>query len=311
MLRWRSLLSFSTPLRYRGIARDLQPSPLQVRVGRVGRGDRGRDGRLPAAGARGLDLVVLPGHRHRLADGARQQAARARRRALHDRAPVLRRGILRLRGRRDRRRDRARDLGRRLERAEEATRDRRDARPLHHLRLRPGRPPCRRGAPCLGRAVRRPRLQRTGARGREGAQRALRRRQRDRGRRPGRGRARPRTRARGRLRLRLGQPLHHALGPGRASRPADRRPRLRRGGREEARARRRRPGRASVRDRRADDGDVRGEAAGGGVPPGRLGRERRRPPARGDRGHRSGRPGGSHDRRAARSAIAPARPSSR
>ena len=87
-------------------------------------------------------------------------------RALHDRAPVLRRGNLRLRRGRDRRGDRARRSGATLERAEEATRDRRAARPLHHLRLRPGRPPRRRGAPRLGRAVRRPRLQRGGARGR-------------------------------------------------------------------------------------------------------------------------------------------------
>ena len=52
-------------------------------------------------------------------------------------------------------------------------------------------------------------------------------------------------------RLRRGQPLHHALGAGRAPRPADRRAGVDRGRRRQAPARRRRPRRPAVRDGRA------------------------------------------------------------
>ena len=95
------------------------------------------------------------------------------------------------------------------------------------------------------------------------------------------------TRARRLVRLGRRQPLHHALGPQRAARPADRRPRLRRGRGQEAAPGRRRPRRAAVLDRRQGDGEARPAAAGGRVPRHRL--DERRPGAavRGDRGQAS------------------------
>ena len=107
---------------------------------------------------------------------------------------------------------------------------------------------------------------------------------------------RPRARAGARRRVRLGrrQPLRRPLGPLGASRPDDRRARLRRRRRAEARARRRGPRRASVHDRGAGDGEPRAQATGDRLPRRRDDRHRARPPARRDRGAQDvlRRPGG-------------------
>ena len=79
--------------------------------------------------------------------------------------------IFRLPCERDRRADRARRADGSGGRAKEAEDDREPGRPLHHLRLRPGRPRVARGVPCGRRAVRRPRFQ-PGRRSRSRAGRA-------------------------------------------------------------------------------------------------------------------------------------------
>src|SRR5712691_8424550 len=284
MFNWRSRASSSTHLRYTR-ERQLHSAPNRADLHCRGHAARGRDGRVSPDRGRGVARLLLPDRGHGDAQRTRFAAPRRRRQALDDRRRARRGDYLCVRRRRGRRGDRRRDPVGSARRAEEVEGDQRAARPLHHLRLRPRRPPRRAGVPCRGCPLRRTRLQR-GREGRcAGARRSLHRGQRNRGRGSRQGRARPRARARRLLGFRRRQPLHHALRPLGAPRHLDRRARDRRGRGEEAEARRRRPRRRAVFDRRPRDGEPRPQAAGDGVSRRRDDGARRRLPARGDRGH--------------------------
>ena len=235
------------------------------------------------------------GHAHRagLDSDQRQRAdrlARPRRR---------RRDAHRLRGCGYLRVDRRRRPHGRAGRTPEGADDPAPARPLHHLRLRARRAARRRGVPGGERSLRRRRLPRGRGRRGAGGRGASRRGRRDARREPAQGGPRARAGARGGLRLRRGQPLRRPLGPRGASRPHDRRARLRRRRRAEARPRRRRPDRAPVHDRGTGDGEPRAQAAGDGVPRHRDDGDGPRPAARRDRGSRDLHGGRANDPRPA------------
>ena len=137
------------------------PPPPHDPPGHRRRGDAGRrNHRIPPDPRRGVVPVVLSRLRHRDARRARHRADKRRCAGLLDSPRDRRSDDHRLRRCGYRRGHRRRGADRSAGRATKGEDDRTPARSLHHLRLRPRRPPRRGGVPAVRRAVRRARLPR-------------------------------------------------------------------------------------------------------------------------------------------------------